>query len=138
MMTSLELKPAARQIATAWRWPPREPADPGADRGHVDRQVGRPSLGLALASRGGRGGETGPKPCTISRLRNRFCQTVRSSTRARFWCTVSIPGLAGVLGGREVHGLAVEDDGAGVGRVDAADAADQGGLAGAVVADDAR
>ena len=44
-------------------------------------------------------------------------------------------GLAGVLGGGQLQLGAVEDDGAGVGVVDAADAADEGGLAGAVVAD---
>ena len=79
---------------------------------------------------------TGRSRRTISRLRNRFCHTVRSSTRARFWCTVSIPASRASCGERKCTSCAVEFDGAGVGCVHTADAADQGRLAGAVVADD--
>ncbi len=75
-----------------------EAAHPGPDRGHVDRQGGHHLLGLASASLLRSRNAIGPILRTISRLRKRFCHTVRSSTSARFWCTVSMPASRASLG----------------------------------------
>ena len=83
---SLEEKPAARAIDTAWRWPPLRRRTRALTRGTLIASL----LTISSASRRIRRRSRRP-PRVSSRPRKRFCATVRSSTRARSWNTVSIP-----------------------------------------------
>ena len=100
MMMSLEANPAARQIETACRWPPERRRTREPTAGTLTARVETISSALVRIARRLRNA-TGPNLRTSSRLRNRFCHTVRSSTSARFWCTVSIPASLASCGDRK-------------------------------------
>ena len=85
--------------------PAGQAPDPAVHRGHVDGQGGRPSSAASRCMPRRSRIFTGPMPRTSSRLRKRFCQTVRSSTRARFWWTVSMPSSRASSGDVKCSGL---------------------------------
>ena len=78
------------------------------------------------------------RPRRISRPRNTLAAASRCGARARSWYTVSMPRRWASSGERKLDRLAVEQDHAVVGRLDARQHLDERRLAGAVVADQRR
>src|SRR6185437_4620126 len=112
-----------------------EPADPGVDRGHVDGEGRDHLLGLALHRAAVEEGQRADLADELP-VEEEVLPDGEVLDEREVLVDGLDPGLAGVLGGGQLQLVAVEDDGAGVGVVDAADAADEGGLAGAVVTDE--
>ena len=100
MMTSLELKPAARQMATAWRWPPESRRTRDSDRGHVDGQASRPSPWPGAALRRGRG-TRGARPADELAVEEEVLPDGEVLDEGEVLVNGLDPGLAGVLGGAE-------------------------------------
>ena len=98
MMISLDAKVAVLAIATHWRWPPdmwRMVLERFGIFTAVRINAASVALRMALRSRI----EKGPRlNSTFSRPRNRLDGTSRSSARARFWNTVSMPASRASIG----------------------------------------
>ena len=137
-MTTLEANAAARATAITWRCPP-DISPTAADRSGNEtlqplehaRSSSRPSFGDA-APASVEAANVGP---ASSRPAKKLAAGPRLSNRARSWYTVSIPWARAAAGELIVAGCAVDLDLAGIESMHAADALDQGRLAGAVVAE---
>ena len=130
--TSLLFQSTALAIATVCRWPPERLATSW----RIDLTVRTDRPASVSAARCSMFGSSSTIPLVFSRPRNMFCTMSRLSQSARSWYTISMPSADASRGLWTVTGLTVEEVIAGVHRVDAADALDERGLAGAVVADE--
>ena len=135
MITIRLPKPAARQIATAWRWPPDRRRTRVRTGGTLTAS-GAPSASASRRMPRRSSSFSGPSPRIISRLRNRFCQTARSSASARSWWTASMPASRLSSGEWKCSASSPSTIVPACRAVDAGRALDQRRLAGAVVADD--
>ena len=95
----------------------------GADRAHL--------LARLVRCRGGRARRVGSTPSTT------FSATVNTGTSMKCWCTMPMPAWIASLASRKCDRLAVDEDFALVGPVEAAEDVHQGGFAGAVFAEQA-